>query len=76
MRSSPLTLTRVLKTPTQGEEVERASKKKKVASKLLREATSIADEKQEIEERGGGGEVEDYSKQLVLSPRAEETLPA
>ena len=71
LRSSPLTLTRVLKTPTQGEEVERARKKKKVASKLLREAASIADEEREIEEKGVGGEVEDYSKKLVLSPRAE-----
>ena len=36
-RSSPLTLTRVLKAPAQGEEVERDRKRKRVASKLPRE---------------------------------------
>ena len=43
-RASPLTLTRVLKTLAQGEEVERAIKRKRAATKLLREATPIAEE--------------------------------
>ena len=43
-RASPLTLTRGLKTPAQGEEVERARKRKRAAPKLIREVTLITKE--------------------------------
>ena len=54
-RSSHLTLTRVLKTPTQGEEVERERKRKRAGTKLPRETTSAIEEEPETEERVGGG---------------------
>ena len=57
-RSSPLTLTGVLKAPAQGEEVERTRKRKRAASELLREAAPTAEEEletEEIREGGGGG---------------------
>ena len=73
-RPSPLTLIRVLKTPAQGEEVERARKRKRATTEMLREATLVVEEKLETEERGGG--FEDYSEQQVLSPSSEETVPA
>ena len=78
LRSSPLTLTRVLKAPTQGEEVKISRKRKRVAIKLPRETTPVVEEEPKIEERGGGGGegFEDYPEQLVLFPRAkEETMP-
>ena len=46
-RSSPLTLTRVLKAPLQGEEVKRTRKRKRVASELQREAALRVEEKLE-----------------------------
>ena len=52
-RSSPFTLTGVLKAPTQGEEVERARKKKITASELPREAAPIAIEEPKTKEIGG-----------------------
>ena len=77
LRSSPLTLTRVLKTLVQGEKVERARKKKRSTIELPREATPAVEEEQEIEEMwGGGGGVEDYPEQPVLSLRAEEIVHA
>ena len=63
LRASPLTLTGFLKTPAQGEEVERARKGKRASIEMLRE----------VEEIWG---FEDYLEQPVLSPRAEETMPA
>ena len=44
LRAFPLTLTRGLKTPAQGEEVERVRKRKRAAPKLPREATPTAKE--------------------------------
>ena len=41
LRASPLTLTGVLKTPAQGEEVERVRKRKRATTELPREATFI-----------------------------------
>ena len=52
-RSSPLTLTRVLKALIQGEEVERTRNRKRATSKLQREATLAAEEELETEEIGG-----------------------
>ena len=70
MGSSPLTLTGVLKAPAQGEEMERARKRKRVASKLPREASLAAEE--ELERGGGGGCFEDHLEKPVLSPKTEE----
>ena len=76
LRSSPLTLTGVLKALVQGEEVERIRKRKRETSELQRETTPTAEEEVETEELGGGG-FEDYPEQPVLSPRVEEdTTPA
>ena len=72
-RPYPLTLTRVLKTPAQGEEVERARKRKKADTNFLREEAPAVEEEPETEEMGG---FEDYPKQLVLSPSAKEIFPA
>ena len=52
LRAFPLTLTRGLKTPAQGEEVERARKRKRAAPKLPREATPTAKEEPETKEGG------------------------
>ena len=52
-RSSPLTLTGVLKALAWDEEVERARNMKKAASKLPREATPRVDEEPKTEEIGG-----------------------
>ena len=54
-RSSPITLTRVLKAPVQGEEVERTRKSKWATSKLQRKTAPTVEEEIETEERGGGG---------------------
>ena len=56
--------------------MERTRKRKRAASELPREAAPTAEEELEIEEiwGGGGGGVEDYLEQLVLSPRAEEDI--
>ena len=59
-RDSPLTLTRVLKTATQGEEVERARKRKREATELPMEATPTDKEEPETEEMRG---FEDYPEQ-------------
>ena len=53
LRASHLTLTRVLKTLAQGEEVERARKRKRAATELPREVTSIAEEEPGTEEGRG-----------------------
>ena len=58
-RSSSLTLTMVLKTPAQGEEVERARKRKITYTDFPREVAPAAEEELEIEEIGG---FEDYPK--------------
>ena len=50
LTASPLTLTRVLKAPAYGEEVERVRKRKRAATKLPREATPTIEEKPETEE--------------------------
>ena len=73
LRSSPLTLTGVLKNPTHGEEVERVRKRKRAAIELPKEATSTVEEGPRTKELGG---FEDYPKKLVLSFNAEETLHA
>ena len=73
LRSSPLILTRVLKTLEQGEEVERARKRKRVATKFQREATPTVEEELETEEIGG---FEDYPEQPMLSSKAEEIVHA
>ena len=52
-RSSPLTLTEVLKTPAQGEEVERARKRKRAYTDLQREAAPVVEEELETKEIGG-----------------------
>ena len=70
-RSSPLTLTGVIKAPIQGEEVERTKKRKRETLELQREVAPPAEEELETEEMGV---VEDYPKQLVLSLRAEENI--
>ena len=49
-RASPLTLTEVLKTPTKGEEVERARKRKRAITELPREATLTVEKELETEE--------------------------
>ena len=54
-RSSLFTLTGVLKAPTQGEEVKRARKGKRAATKLQREVAPTVEVEPETEERGGGG---------------------
>ena len=54
-RSSPLTFTRVLNASAQGEGVERARKRKRVASELPREAALTAKEEPKIEKMEGGG---------------------
>ena len=75
-RASPLTLTRVLKNPTQGEEVERARKRKRAVVELPREATPIVEEELEFEEEGGGVGFKDYPKQPVLSLSVKEVVLA
>ena len=72
-RPSSLTLTRVLKTPAQGEEVERARKRKRAYTNLPREEAPAVEEEPETEEMGG---FEDYLKQPVLSPSVEEIFAA
>ena len=72
-RSSPLTLTRVLKAPAQSEEVERARKRKRADTDFPRDAVPTVEEEPKNEEMGG---FEDYPEQPVLSPSAEETLSA
>ena len=72
-RSSPLTLTRVLKTPAQGKEVERARIMKRTSIELPREAIPKAKEDPKAEEMRG---FKDYPKQPMLSSRAEETISA
>ena len=51
-RSSPLTLTMVLKTPAQREEVEITRKRKKAYTDLPREAAPAVEEEPETEEWG------------------------
>ena len=81
-RVSPLTLTRVLKTPTQGEEVERIRKRKRTTIELPREVTPVIEEEPETKERGGGGGggwvggFEDYKEKPVFSPNVDETVSA
>ena len=53
--ASPLTLTEVLKTPAQREEVERARKIMRATIELPREATPAVEEEPETVEGGGGG---------------------
>ena len=74
LKYSPLTLTGVLKTPKEDEEVERIRKRKIVEKEQPRETVPIveAEEEFEIEEMGG---FEDYTKQPVLSPNAKEIIP-
>ena len=55
-RASPLTLTRVLKDLAQGEEVERARKRKRATTELPRKAAPAVEKELEIEERAGEGE--------------------
>ena len=56
--------------------MERTRKRKRATSELQREASPLAEEELGTEERGrgrgGGGDVEDYPEQPVLSLRAEE----
>ena len=73
LRSSPLTLTRVLKAPTQGEEEKRARKRNRVALELPKEATFTAKEEIETEEKGGGWRL--LRETSVLSPKDEEEMP-
>ena len=60
--------------------MERTRKSKWATSKLQRKTAPTVEEEIETEEmggRGGGGVVEDYPEQPVLSPRAEEdSMPA
>ena len=87
-KTFPLTLNRILKAPTQGEEVERTRNIKRATTELPKETVLTIEEEPEREEMGeeepereemggGGGEgVEDYLKQPVLSPKNEEEIPA
>ena len=52
-RASHLTLTRVLKTLAHGEEVKRARKRNRAATKLLRKEITIVEEEPETREMGG-----------------------
>ena len=72
-RSSTFTLTRALKTPALGEEVERATKGKRAYTNLQREAAPAVEKEPETEEREG---FEYYPEQLMLSPSLEENFPA
>ena len=72
-RSSLLTLTMVIKTPAQGEEIEIARKRKIVDIDLPREAAATVEKEPEAKKMGG---FECYPEQPLLSPSAEETLPA
>ena len=76
-KASPLTLTltRVLKTPAEDEEVERIRKRKRVNKEQSRETVPIVEAEEELENEEIGG-FKDYTKKLVLSPNAEETIPA
>ena len=55
LRSSPLTLTGVLKTLAHGEKVEKVRKRKRAAIELPKGATPTTEEEPETEEGGGGG---------------------
>ena len=55
LRSSPLTLTRVLKAPIQVEEVDRTRNRKMATLELQGEAVPTVEERLETEERKGGG---------------------
>ena len=63
-RSSPLTLTGVLKASVQGEEVERTRKRKRVSSELKREVGPAAKEELETKEMG-----------VLRLPKATSALP-
>ena len=52
-RSSPLTLTGVLKAPVHSEEVKRTRKRKRETSKLQRKVAPTVEEEPETEEMGG-----------------------
>ena len=52
--------------------MERARKRKRATSKLLREVAPTGEEKMEIEENGV---FEDYPEKPMLSPRDEEEMP-
>ena len=75
LKASPITLIGVLKTPAEGEEVERIKKRKTMEKEQSRETvpTVEAEEEFENEERGG---IKDYTEQPVLSPTIEEAAPA
>ena len=53
-RASPPTLTRVIKTPSQGVEVKIVRKRKRETIELPRETTPVVDEELEIEKGGEG----------------------
>ena len=72
-RPSPLTLTGVLKTLAQCEQVEKARKRKRAYTNFPREEDPTVEEEPETEEIWG---FEDYPKQPMLSPSAAEILLA
>ena len=75
LKPSPLTLTRVLKTPVEGKEVKRIRKRKMVEKELPRETVPIVEAKEEFENEERRG-FEDYTEQPVLSPTTEKAALA
>ena len=74
-KASPLTLSRVLKTPVEDEEVERIRKRKIVEKEQPMETVLIVEAEEEFENEEMGG-FEDYIEKPVLSPNFEETIPS
>ena len=72
-KASPLTLTRVLKTPVEGEEVERIRKRRRTEEQPREIVPTVEAEGEfETEEMGV---LEDYIEELVLFPTTtEETI--
>ena len=73
-KSSPLTLTGVLKTPVEGEEVERIRKRRRTKEQLKETISTVEAEGEfENEERGI---FKDYTEQPVLFPTSVEETTA
>ena len=71
-KASSLTLTEVLKTPAEGEEVERIRKRKRTEEQPREIAPIVEAEEEFLNEEMGG--FEDYTEQPLLSPNAKETI--
>ena len=75
LKASLLTLTGVLKTLVEGEEVERIRKRKMVEKEQPKETVPIVEAEEEFENEENRG-FEDYPEQPVLSPTTEEAASA